>query len=314
MAEAGTTLYFIITLFAASIRMAVPLTLAGLGETFSERSGVLNIGLEGIMLSGAFFSFMAAYITQNIMIGVIFGCLGGLLISMIHAFMSFKYYVNQTIVGIALNFFSLGLTSFLFLAYFGRTTTVPQCPVVKPIKIPLLSDLPIIGDVLFNQDIFVYFTIFACFVSYIILYKTVWGTNIDSIGEHPQAADTAGLNVKRTRYITAIINGCLGGLGGAYLTLAMLGFFMENITSGKGFIALVVVILGRRHPFGVLFAALLVGAAEALQYRLQTLGLGLPSQVFIMLPYVVTVIVLLFSIGKSGDPATLGISYKRSSR
>ncbi len=160
-------------------------------------------------------------------------------------------------------------------------------------------------------DIFVYFMVFACFVSYIVLYKTVWGLNIAAIGEHPKAADTVGLNVKKTRYITAIINGCLGGLGGAYLTLALLGFFMENITSGKGFIALVVVILGRRHPFGVLFAALLVGAAEALQYRLQTLGLGLPSQVFIMLPYVVTVIVLLFSIGKSSDPAALGISYKR---
>jgi simple sugar transport system permease protein len=314
MAEAGITLHFLVTLFAASIRMAVPLTLAGLGETFSERSGVLNIGLEGIMLSGAFFSFLAAYATQNILIGVIGGCLGGLLISLIHAYMSFKCYVNQTIVGIALNFFSLGLTSFLFLANFGRTTTVPQCPVVKPIKIPLLSDIPVIGDVLFNQDIFVYFTIFACIISYIILYKTVWGINIDSIGEHPKAADTVGLNVKRTRYITAIINGCLGGLGGAYLTIALLGFFMENITSGKGFIALVVVILGRRNPFGVLLAALLVGAAEALQYRLQTLGLGLPSQVFIMLPYVVTVIVLLFSIGKGKDPSALGVSYKRSAR
>lgn len=314
MAETGITIHFLITLFAASIRMAVPLTLAGLGETFSERSGVLNIGLEGIMLSGAFFSFLAAYATQNIVIGVIGGCLGGLLISLIHAYMSFKCYVNQTIVGIALNFFSLGLTSFLFLANFGRTTTVPQCPVVKPIKIPLLSDIPVVGDVLFNQDIFVYFTVFACIISYIILYKTVWGINIDSIGEHPKAADTVGLNVKRTRYITAIINGCLGGLGGAYLTLALLGFFMENITSGKGFIALVVVILGRRNPFGVLLAALLVGTAEALQYRLQTLGLGLPSQVFIMLPYVVTVIVLLFSIGKGKDPSALGISYKRSAR
>jgi len=314
MAEAGVVLHFVITLFAAAIRMAVPLTLAGLGETFSERSGVLNIGLEGIMLSGAFFSFLAAHFSQNILLGIICGCLGRLLISMIHAFMSFKYFVDQAIVGIALNFFSLGLTSFLFLANFGRTTTVPQCPVVKPLKIPLLSDIPILGDVLFNQDIFVYFTFIACIISYIVLYKTVWGTNIDAIGEHPKAADTVGLNVKKTRYITAIINGCLGGLGGAYLTLAMLGFFMENITSGKGFIALVVVILGRRNPFGVLLAALLVGAAEALQYRLQTLGLGLPSQVFIMLPYVVTVVVLLFSIGKSKDPSALGISYKRSAR
>jgi simple sugar transport system permease protein len=307
-------LYFIVTILAASIRMAVPLTLAGLGETFSERSGVLNIGLEGIMLSGAFFSFLAAFSTQSIAIGVIGGCLGGILISMIHAVVSIHWGVDQIITGIALNFFSLGLTSFLFLANFGRTTIVPECPVVEPIKIPLFSRIPLIGDVLFNQDIFVYFTIFACIVAYLILYKTVWGTNIDAIGEHPKAADTAGLNVHRTRYMTALLNGGLGGLGGAYLILSQLGLFMENITSGKGFIALVVVILGRRNPFGVLLAALLVGAAEALQYRLQTMGIGLPSQVFIMLPYVVTVIVLLFSIGRSRDPAALGIPYTRTSQ
>lgn len=313
MADTGT-IYFITTLLTASIRMAVPLTLAGLGETFSERSGVLNIGLEGIMLSGAFFSFLAAFYTQNILAGVIGGCLGGLLISMIHAFMSSKCRVDQTITGIALNFFSLGLTSFFFLAVFGRSLTAPQCPVVSAIRIPILNKIPIFGEVLFNQDIFVYFTFIAVAVSYFILYKTVWGTNIKAIGEHPKAADTAGLNVSKTRYVTAAINGCLGGLGGAYLTLALLGFFMENITSGKGFIALVVVILGRRNPIGVLLAALMVGGAEAAQYRLQTMGMGLPSQVFIMLPYVVTVLVLLFTIGRNSDPAALGVPYKRSAR
>ncbi len=313
MAETGA-LHFIVTLLAASIRMAVPLTLAGLGETFSEKSGVLNIGLEGIMLSGAFFSFLAAFYTQSILAGIIGGCLGGLLISMIHAYLSSKCRVDQTITGIALNFFSLGLTSFFFLAVFGRSTTAPQCPVVSAFRIPLLSRIPVVGEVLFNQDIFVYFTFLAVAISYFILYKTVWGINIKAIGEHPKAADTAGLNVGKTRYVTAVINGCLGGLGGAYLTLALLGFFMENITSGKGFIALVVVILGRRNPVGVLLAALMVGAAEALQFRLQTMGMGLPSQVFIMLPYVVTVLVLLFSIGRNSDPAALGIPYKRSAR
>ncbi len=301
-------------LFAASIRMATPLTLAGLGETFSEKSGILNIGLEGIMLSGAFFSFISAYYTQSILLGVIGGCLGGVFISMIHGYVSIRLNMDQTIAGLALNFLALGLTSFFFLMAFGKTTELPECPVVSQLAIPLLSDIPVIGPALFNQDPFVYLTFILVAVSYVILHKTEWGVNIQATGEHPKAADAAGIDVFKIRYRAVFLNGLFGGLAGSYLTLALLGFFMENITSGKGYIALVVVILGRRHPVGVLLAAIVVGAADALQFRLQTMGAGIPSQVFNMFPYVITVVVLFFSIGKNKTPAALGEPYIRSMR
>jgi len=299
---------------AATIRMAVPLILAGLGEAYSEKSGILNIGLEGIMLSGAFFGFITAYLTQNLVLGILAGVLGGMVISFIHAFMSIQCRADQTISGLALNFFAMGLTSYLFLIVFGKTTNLPECPVVHSIPIPLLSGIPIFGTIFFNQDPFVYFTILAVIATWVLFYRTEWGTILHAVGEHPRAADSAGLNISRVRYSSALVNGFFGGLAGSYLTLAMLGFFMENITSGKGYIALVVVILGRRNPIGILLAAILIGAAEALQFRVQTLGSDIPSQVFIMFPYVATVVVLLFSIGKSRNPAALGKPFIRSKR
>ncbi len=301
-------------LLAASIRMATPLTLAGLGEVYAEKSGVLNIGLEGIMLSGAFFSFITAFYSQSLWLGVLGGCLGGVFISMIHGVLSVRFRVDQTIAGLALNFLALGMTSFFFLIAFGKTTDLPQCPVAPQIAIPLLKDIPIIGPALFNQDPFVYAMYVLVGLSYVVLQKTEWGVNISAIGEHPKAADAAGINVFNTRYLTSLLNGVFGGLGGSYLSLALLGFFQENVTSGKGYIALVVVILGRRHPVGTLLAAIVVGAADALQFRLQTTGSGIPSQVFNMFPYVVTVLVLLISIGKDRTPAALGEPYVRNRR
>jgi simple sugar transport system permease protein len=219
--------------------------------------------------------------------------------------------VDQTISGLALNFFSLGLTSFFFLMAFGKTTELPECPVVPNLPIPLLKDIPVIGTALFSQDPFVYGMLIVVMASYIVLHKTEWGVNIHAIGEHPKAAEAAGIDVSHIRYGAALLNGLFGGLAGSYLTLALLGFFMENITSGKGYIALVVVILGRRHPVGVFLAAILVGAAEALQFRLQTMGTGIPSQMFNMFPYVITVLVLFISIGKNRTPAGLGKPHRQ---
>lgn len=302
------------TFISAAMRMTIPLALAGLGEAYSEKSGILNIGLEGIMLCGAFFSFITAYLTQNLALGVIAGILGGMIISSIHAFMSIKCRADQTITGLALNFFAMGLTSFLFLIVFGKSTMLPECPVVGSISIPILSKIPFFGPILFQQDIFVYFTFFAVVLTWILFYRTEWGITLHAVGEHPRAADSAGLNVFRVRYFSSLVNGFFGGIAGSYLTLAQLGFFMENITSGKGYIALVVVILGRRNPVGILLAGLLIGSAEALQFRVQTLGSVIPSQVFIMFPYVITVLVLLFSIGKSRNPSALGVPFIRSKR
>ncbi|WP_320130294.1 ABC transporter permease [uncultured Sphaerochaeta sp.] len=299
---------------AATIRMATPIALAGLGETISERSGVINIGVEAIMLSGAFFSFLALFTTGSIFLGLLFGMLGGVAASMLHAFLSIRCKANQTIAGLALNFLLLGLTSFLFLMKFGQTTTLPSVAVIKTFKIPLLSRLPLLGEAIFNQDPFVYLLLLLVLLTWILFYKTEWGIILLAVGENPRAADTAGIAVNKVRYLACFANGLLGGLGGTYLSLVKLGFFMENLTAGKGFIALVTVILGRRNPVGVLLASMVIGSAEALQIRLQTMGTNIPAQVFTMLPYVVTVVVLLFSIGRNQDPSALGIPYDRDKR
>ncbi|TGE39229.1 ABC transporter permease [Desulfosporosinus fructosivorans] len=298
----------------ASVRMATPLILAGLGEAISEKAGIINIGVEGIMLSGAFFSFIVSFFTGNLLLGLLAGIVGGIMVSMIHAVLSIHCQANQTIVGLALNFMVLGLTSFLFLMVFGQATTIPSCAVLSEVKIPLLWRIPIIGEALFNQNLFVYIALISLVLTAIFFYKTEWGVNLVAVGEHPQAANSAGLNVVVVRYFACFVNGVLGGLGGASITLGQLGFFMENVTSGRGYIALVVVILGRRNPFGIFAAAMVIGFSQALQFNLQTLGIPIPSQVFSMFPYVVAVIVLCLSIGKSRDPAALGVPYERNKR
>lgn len=299
---------------AAAIGMATPLTFAGLGESVSEKSGVLNIGIEGIMLTGAFSSFITTYKTGSLFLGVLAGMLGGVIISLIHAVLSIKCRANQTIVGLALNFLAIGITSFLFLMVFGQSSDLPSIETVSKIRIPLLSKTPIIGEAFFNQNIFVYLSFVLVIVLYVIFYRTEWGISLHAVGEHPIAADTAGLNVFRMRYFTCVVNGVLGGLGGTCMTLGQFGFFMENITAGRGYIALAIVTLGRRNPIGVFISSLVIGFATALQYSLQTMGIPIPTQVFTMFPYVVAVLVLLFSIGKSNDPTALGVPYERNKR
>jgi len=307
-------LLLLVTFLAASIRMAIPLALAGLGESISEKSGLLNIGVEAIMLCGAFFSFMAVFATGSFFLGMVGGVFGGVSMSMIHALLSIRFKANQTIVGLALNFLALGLTSFLFLMSFGQTTTLPSTAVMAAIRLPLLSAIPVIGELLFTQNLFVYLTIACMVITHFVFFKTDFGVALHAVGEHPIAADTAGISVTTVRYVAALLNGMLGGLGGAYLTIVKLGFFQENLTAGKGYIALVTVILGKRTPFGVLGAALIIGGAEALQIRLQTAGTNIPSQLFAMFPYLMTILALLLTIGSSGDPAALGTPYDRNRR
>ena len=300
--------------FASAVRMATPLALAGLGEMISEKAGVINIGLEAIMLSGAFCGFIATFFTHSLFIGLMAAVGGGVLVSMVHAWFSIHCRADQTITGLALNFTVLGATSFLFLLIFGRITTIPSCDVFGVMNVPFLAQLPVIGSALFQQNIFVYLALILLPLTSFFFRRTEWGVWVHASGEHPGAVDSAGLNLYAIRYMACFVNGVLGGLAGGCLTLAQLGFFMENITAGKGYIALAVVILGRRTPWGVAGAALLIGMADALQLNLQTRGIALPSQSFTMLPYLLAVIVLLFSFNKSQGPAALGIPYERSRR
>ena len=304
----------LIALLASSIRIATPLALAGMGETVSEKAGILNIGLEGMMLMGAFTGFLTTFFTDNILLGALAGILTGIAFSLLHAVLSIEFKADQTIVGLALNFLALGLTSFVFLKIFGQSTVLPSCRMISGLEIPLLSNIPFVGEILFSQDIVVYFMLFTAVLLYIFMNKTQWGIHLTAVGMYPRAADTVGISVRKVRYLAATVNGFLSGLAGAYLVFGQLGFFMENLTSGKGYIALVAVILGRRNPFGVLLATIVFGFANALQFSLQTMGWNIPSQTFSMLPYVVTVIALLFSIGKSSDPSALGQPYERDQR
>ena len=301
------------TFLAAALRQAAPLTLAGIGVAYAEKAGILNIGEEGIMLGGAFGGFIVTYFTGSLALGLLGGVLGGLFIAMIHGLMCIRFRANQTIVGLALNFFATGFTSFLFLLAFGKGSSLPSISKLTAIPIPVLSEIPVIGA-LFRQNALVYILYAAVIISCVIFFKTEWGVNLTAVGENPRAADNAGLNVYRIRYLTCAVNGVLGGLGGSYITLGQLGYFQEDIISGKGYIALVAVILGRRNPVLILLSAMLIGFAESLQFTLQEKGVPLPTQAFSMFPYVVAVLVLLFSIGKNTDPATLGVPYERDKR
>lgn len=303
-----------VDLTAAAVRMATPLLFAGLGEAYSERCGLLNIGLEAVMLTGAFTAFMVATVTGNPSLGVAGGAVGGVVAALLHALVTVTGKADQTVAGLGMNFLASGVTSYGFLKAYGRTTTLPSCPVLPVVALPGLGRIPILGPVFFQQSVLVYLAYAALIGSWICFSRTEYGVRMDAVGENPHAADSVGISVARTQYLAAAANGVLGGIGGACITVATLGFFTENVTSGRGYIALVVVILGRRKAGGIFLAALMLGLADALQFRFQSMGSGIPSQVFIMFPYVATVVVLFLSVGKVRTPAALGLPFNRRAR
>lgn len=307
------TMGFFTAFLAASVRMAVPLAYGGMGETISEKTGILNIGMEGVMLSGAFFSFVGTFFSGSIFIGLLCGMAGGVAVSMIHALLSIRLSKDQSVSGIAINIFVLGVTSFLY-KLMSSGQSYQQIEPLGRIKIPLLSEIPLIGSALFHQDILTYAMYFLVIAVTYFYKKTNVGLSFASIGENPRSADSAGIPVHKYQYLALIANGVLGGIGGAYLVLVQVGNFSENMTSGRGYIALAAVILGRYIPAGMLGAAFLFGAANALQIRLQAIGVPLPSQALSMLPYVITLVALLGSIGRNQAPEALGKPYIRGAR
>lgn len=313
MLEQILTMSFFAAFLTAAVRMAIPLTYAGLGELISEKAGILNIGMEGVMLSGAFFSFAGAFFFKSTFMGLICGMLGGVLVSTIHALLSIRLGKNQSVSGIALNIFMLGVTSFLY-KLMSSGQDYQQIKTLPTIKIPLLSEIPLIGNALFNQDILTYLVYILLIVTAFFYKKTSLGLAFSAIGEHPRAADTAGINVHKYQYIATAVNGMLGGIGGAYLVLVQLGVFTENMISGRGYIALATVILGRYSPYGMFGAAVLFGGANALQIRLQAIGVPIPTQALAMLPYIITLVALLGAIGKNSEPESLAKPYIRGTR
>ena len=305
---------FWVSFLFATIRMATPLLLASLGEIVSERSGVFNIGLEGMMLMGAFCGFLGLHLTDSLSIGILAGMAGGLFLALISAYLSVTLGVDQIVSGIALNIFAVGFTSSFYRIIFGLTPPQVETSRMFPLGIPWLEDLPFIGPILFKQVPLVYVAFALVPLLWFILFRTTIGLQVRSLGEHPLAADIAGVRVAQIRYLSVLLAGSFAGLGGAYLSLGPLNLFSDNMIAGRGFIALAVVIFGRLNPFGALGAALLFGAAEALQLRLQAMGLDIPYQILLMQPYVATVVALVGLIGKTRLPAALGVPYNESNR
>lgn len=303
--------FYQVDFLSASLRLAITLLIAALGGIFSERSGVLNFALEGKMLMGAFMGVMGAMWTNNVWIGILFAMVGGGALGLVHAFMSVTLKTDQIVSGVAINFFSLGFTTFMARLVFPLAAVRREVPSLSIVKIPLLSDIPYLGPILFTHQPYVYLGLLLVPLSTFILFKTTWGLQIQAVGEFPAAADNRGIAVNKVRYICVLIAGVLSGIGGASLSLGQINTFVDNMTGGRGFIAFGAMIFGRWHPVKTLLAALLFGAGDALQLRIQTFGLGIPSPVVLMIPYVLTLLALAGFVGSSRPPAALGTPYRK---
>jgi simple sugar transport system permease protein len=296
----------------SSLDLSVPLAFAALGGFYSERSGVLNIALEGMLLTGAFTSATITFYTSNPWLGIVAAVIAGGLVGLLHAFLSVTLRVYQLVSGLAINLVASGITSFLARLIFNGSTQ--RLPGIEAIIIPGLSQIPIIGSLLFQQDIFVYLLLMLIILTTYILFYTSFGLTLRAVGEYPPAADTAGLSVPSVRYCAVIMSGCLASLGGAYLTLVQIRFFVEGMSAGKGFIAIAALIFGKWHPVGSALACLLFGATEALQLQIQAFGANIPYQFLLMLPYIIAILALVGLAGKSTPPKALGIRYFQGDR
>lgn len=300
-----------LTLFLNSVViLTAPILLAALGEMVLEKSGILNIGIEGAMLMGAFLGYIVSLFSGNVYVGLVGAALGGLLITMIHGFISISLRGDQVVSGITLNILAFGLTTFGLKSIFGLREVPTYAPSLTEIEIPLLANVPIIGPALFKQNALVYLIYIIVPLLWFIMTKTTIGLRIKSVGEDPKTADTVGINVMLTRYGCIIVSGILAGLAGSMLSLAFLNYFTPGMTAGRGFIALAAVIFGKWSPVGVTLAALLFGGVDALQIRLQLMKLGFPYPFMVMLPYLVTIIALA-SLKALNPPKSLAVPYKR---
>ena len=292
-----------------AVSRSVPLTFGAMAGVLCERSGVINIAIEGMLLGGAFVGTVVGS-TTNQWLAVISAGLIGALLGALLAVLAIKFMVDQVIVGFAINFFVLGLTSFLDSRVLTKNAQYNQVEILHAIKIPLLSKIPVIGEALFDQTLFVYASFALVFVLNWALFRTRWGLRTRAVGEHPLAADTLGVKVLRVRYRNVILGGAVAGIGGAWWPVGYVGRFDENITGGRGFIALAALIFGRWNPIGAFVAALVFGLSDAAAGKLAILNTGIPTEFLQMTPYIVTIVVVAGFIGHSRPPAADGKPYE----
>ncbi|MCS6843178.1 MAG: ABC transporter permease [Caldilineales bacterium] len=298
----------LVGILTSAVRLATPYLYAAIGEAFGQLSGVVNLGVDGIMLVGAFMAIFVALGTGSLWLGVLVAIVAGLLMGLLMSVISVTLKAEQGISGIGLYMFGLGLSSLLFKVLFGTVKTIVG---FQPVKIPILGDIPIIGPVLFQQSVLVYGAFLLVPLAWWILEKTTWGLRIKAVGQNPAAADSLGVNVNRVRYASVCLGSALAGLAGASLSLAMVNLFQENLTAGMGFIAVALVYFGSWRPAGILFGALLFSTVNALQLWMQVLGVKIPADAAVMLPYLLTIVVLALTVSRVRGPAALNRPFER---
>ena len=305
---------WVANLILATVRMAVPLLFIALAELYSERAGMVNIGLEGLAAIGSLVGFLVCFITGSTWLGILCGALAGIAVNMIYAYATISLCADHVVYGMAINIFAPALASFIYRVYFGAGSELSQITLMPGIAIPGLKDIPFIGELLFNQTPMVYIA-FALVVFTIIFFsKTRAGLSYKAVGEHPKAAATLGIRVVGVKYLSCVICGALAGIGGAYLTTCYANTYTEGNVAGRGFIALAAVIFGRWTGGGVLAACLFFGFCDALQIRLQVASFGLPYLFFQMIPYIATILALSIIGAKKSGPRANGKPYRREQR
>lgn len=298
----------LVGILASAVRLATPYLYASIGEAFSQTSGVVNLGVDGIMLVGAFSGFYVTLISGNLWLGLLAAAVAGLLMGLLMSLISVTFKAEQGISGIGLYMFGLGLSSLLFKELVGTVKTLDG---FTPIRIPVLGDIPLLGDILFNQSLLVYGAFLLVPLAWWVLDKTTLGLKIKSVGQNPAAADTLGVSVDRVRYFSVCLGSVLAGIAGASLSLSLVNLFQENLTAGQGFIAVALVYFGGWRPLGILGGALLFSTVNALQLWMQVLGSDIPSDIMVMLPYLLTIAALAVAVNRARQPAALNKPFER---
>ena len=298
----------LVGILASGIRLATPYLYAALGETFGQRSGVLNLGVEGQMLMGAFTAFYVAFTTGNLWLAMLAAVVVGAVMGLAMAFVTVNLQAEQGISGIGFYLFGLGMSTLLFQMLMGTVETVRG---FASIHIPVLSDIPMIGEIFFSHSILVYGAYVLVPIAWFVLNKTTIGLKIRAVGENPEAADSLGVSVSTIRYLTVTLGGILSGIAGASLSIGLLNVFQQNMTSGMGFIAVALVYFGGWRPVGVLLGALLFSMVNSLQLWLQVLGVPIPSDLAVMMPYILTIVALVLTVKRVRSPSALTKSFER---
>lgn len=298
-------------LLQTTINRSVPIIFGALSGIMCERAGVINIAIEGMLLSGAFVAGVGASITDNPWIGLVLAALAGAVLGLLLAVLAIRYLVDQIVAGFVINILAVGLTSYLAVAVLQPNPHLNSPPRFPIMPIPLLSDLPVLGPILFRHNLFVYAAFILVVVMFYALFYTRWGLRVRAVGEHPKAADTVGINVLYVRYRNVIMGGMIAGFGGAYFTIGSTGIFEREMTAGRGFIGLAAMIFGGWNPLGAAGAGLVFGFADSIQARTAILNIPIPSEFLLMVPYVVTIIVVAGLVGRVRAPAADGQPYKK---